>query len=184
MKRVLINCLGVFFSLTFLSVGCEDMNDSVTIVLVNEFTETIHVEIVSDEEVTITEVLDAATEQDISDNLAKIESYEIEALKIEIVNIVTDSEDEVILEGSVGAGSLSSLVPETILIENTVPLTMVDEVVEMFVFDPNLDAQIIDPLIDLLEADNGIKFYMTGSASAPVSFDVIVTAKVKTIVGV
>lgn len=184
MKRVLINCLGIFFSLTVLSFGCEDLSDSITIELEEEFTRTIHVDIVSDEEVTITKVLDATTEQEIADNIGKIESYEIKDLKIEIVNIVTDSEDEVTLTGSVGTGSLDSQVQETILFEKTVPLSMIDDAVEMFQLDIVQDALIIDQVNALLEADNGIKFYLTSSASAPVSFDAIVTIKVKVIVGV
>lgn len=183
MKRVLINCLGIFFSLTVLSFGCEDLSDGISIELEKELTKTIHVDIVSNEEVTITEVLDAATEQEIADNIDKIESYEIEAFKIEIINVVTDSEDEVMFTGSLGTGSLDSQEQETVLFENTVPLNMIDDVIEMFTLDVVQDALAIDQLKAFLEANNGIKFYMTGSASDPVSFDAIVTVKVKVIVG-
>lgn len=183
MKRVLINCLGIFFSLTILSVGCEDLSDAISIELNKEITETIHVDIVSDDEVSITEVLDAASDPEIAENLENIESYEIETLKIDIINIVTDAEGEVMFSGSVGTGSLDSQVQETLLIEKTVPLSMADDVVEMFQLDAAQDALLINQIQALLEDDNGIKLYLTGSASDPVSFDVRITVKIKAKVG-
>ncbi len=183
MKRVLINVLVVFFSLTVLSFGCEDLSDGVSIDLEKEFTNTIHVDIVSDEEVSVTEILDAAAEEEIAENLDKIESYEILALKIEIVNVVTDSETDVIFTGSVGTGSLASQEQETLIIEESIALSALESAIEMYQLDVAQDALIINAAKALLEAENGLKFYLSGSASAPVSFDMNVTVKVKVRVG-
>lgn len=181
MKRVLINCLGVFFSLTVLSFGCEDVSDGLSIELNEELTKTIHVDLGSNQEVSITQILDAADEQEIADNIDNIESYEVEELTIDIENVVGDNNVE--LSGHLGAGGLNSQNEEWVIVEKQVPLIVAGEAIEWFVADGVQDQALINSLKAAFEADNGIKFYMTGSASAPVSFDVIVTAKIKVKVG-
>ena len=119
--KYLIKSALLFIVITMCSFGCDDVKDLVTVDVPVELSESIIIDLEEGETgFQITELIDAAANSDVSENLDNIRDYKITAVHYEVSELVTDG------SASITSGEISFSETSTVSTESVATLSNVD----------------------------------------------------------
>ncbi len=113
-------------------------------------------------------LLDATTNTEIQQNQSTIDNYTISDITFSVVDYNSSLPDEIYFNGTIGFGSISSTQPGSTCPASNVNIT---HFAGTGSFKINLCSSLSSNIEQLLEADNGLKIWLTGQLTkTPVSF--------------
>ena len=159
--------------------SCDELDELTEFDISDDFSTTVTIDVPENEggmsdSFSYSEVIDIATNQQISDNLNLIQNIRLNSLTYEISNF-TGAEGETVTEASLNLGSTS------ISVEN-INLKASDD--GNIVYDIE-DTSLLNAIANALESNTALTVSVTGTVNAtPVTFDVIINIDVTVTVDV
>jgi hypothetical protein len=162
----------------FICFSCGSDGEALPDIELNKVLEkSIPVSVITTNEMTVTVVLDATKDTEISKYENKIKNYEITSLEFAIENYSSPLSDEVYFNGTIGFSKQEAVFPSFECSVSSMPVTHWAGTGNFNI--GNCD-KLTEQLATILKGENAVKMYLTGTfTKEPLTFDLKVIADTK-----